>query len=280
MVDGVEDCRHIHQKLGEHGPEVLDIPEKHEQRRQDQAHADIEQDQAAGRVQQQDKLPGEGDVIQNAEQEKHAQCQSEVDQSLDVLGQQEQVLRHIDLGEDIRVFQQRGHPQSGRLAEAGKDQVAAEQIGGIVLHRGAEKPGKDQPHHQQRQQRGEQAPRHAQHRSFVLFLEIALYQFLEQELVSFKLLYHSASLRFLPCKFVLCPRKDVFEDVLKPNLAGPVKSERCFRERRSRILQYVLPDRPLPDRIFIQFTEPLSRFPDLLRLCLLCFIEAIHGEVI
>ena len=198
LVDGVKNRGHIHQKLGEHGPEVLDIPEKHEQRRQDQSHADVEQDQTAGRVQQQDELPGEGDAVQNAEQEKHAQRQSEVDQSLDVLGQQEQVLRHVDLGEDVCVFQKRCHPQDGGLAEAGKDQVAAEQIGGIVFHRSAEKPGKDQPHHQQRQQRGEQAPRHAQHRSFVLFLEIALYQFLKQELVFFQLLYHGASLRFLP----------------------------------------------------------------------------------
>lgn len=113
LVNGIEDGRHIHQQLRKHGPEILNVSEEHEQGRKDQPHTNVEQDQAANGVQQQDKLPGKRNTVQNAEQEKHQQRQAEVDKALNAFRQQKQVLRHIDLRENIRIFQQGGHTQSG-----------------------------------------------------------------------------------------------------------------------------------------------------------------------
>ena len=53
--------------------------------------SDIEQHQADNRVQQQDEFPGEGDIVQDAEHEEHAECQAEVDEGLDVFGKQEKI---------------------------------------------------------------------------------------------------------------------------------------------------------------------------------------------
>ena len=46
------------------------------------------------------QLPGERDVVDDAERKEHTQRDAEVDQRLHVLGEQEQVLGHVDLGED------------------------------------------------------------------------------------------------------------------------------------------------------------------------------------
>lgn len=105
LVDGIEDGRHIHEKLRKHRPKILDVPEEHEQGRKNQSYTNIEQDQAANGVQQQDELPGECNAVQNAEQEKHQQRQAEVYQALNTFRQQKQILRYIDLRENICVFQ-------------------------------------------------------------------------------------------------------------------------------------------------------------------------------
>ena len=183
MVDGVENGGHIHQQLGEDAPQILDIPEEHEQRRQDQPHAYVEQRQTKDGVEQQDKAPGEDDAVQHAEQEKDAQRQGKVDQRLDVFGEQEQVFRHVDLGENGGVACQRGHALTGGFVEVGKHQVAAEQVGGIVLHAPAKELGEHQTHHQQHQQRRQHAPRHAQHGAFIFLLEVALHQLFKKKAV-------------------------------------------------------------------------------------------------
>jgi len=108
-VDAVKDGGHIHQQLGEHRPQVLDVPEEDEQRRQDQPHTDIEQHQTANGIEQQNEFPSERDSVQRAEQEEYAQGKPEVDQSLHVLRKQKQVLGHVHLGEDARVAHEGGH---------------------------------------------------------------------------------------------------------------------------------------------------------------------------
>ena len=153
VVNGVEDGRGVHQQLGKDAPQVLDIPEEHKQRRKDQPYADVEQHQQAGGIQQQEEPPCERDVVKGAEHEENAQRQAKVDEGLHVLREQEQILGHIDLGEDARVAHQGLHALRGGLVEVGEHQVAAEQIGGIVRHVPPEELGKHQLHHQQHQQR-------------------------------------------------------------------------------------------------------------------------------
>ena len=116
-VNSVEDGGHIHQQLSKHRPQILYVSEKYKQRRQDQPHADVEEHQTSDGIQQQDELPSKRDIIQYAEHEEHAQRQSEVDECLDVLGEQEQIFGYVDLGKDCCIAHQRGHPLPGRLAE-------------------------------------------------------------------------------------------------------------------------------------------------------------------
>ena len=193
VVDGVEDGGHIHQQLGEHAPEVLDIPEEDEQGGEDEAHPDVEQHKAPHREEEADELPGEGDVVQNAEDKKHAQGKAEVDEGLNILGEEEQVLWHIDLGKDAGVAHEGGHALTGGLVEVGEDQVAAKQIGGIMGGIAAKKLRKDQPHDQKGQQRGQHAPGHTQHGALILFLKISLDQFLKEKLVRLQFLKHNQS---------------------------------------------------------------------------------------
>ena len=142
-VDGVEDGGHVHQQLGEDRPQVLNVPEEDKQGRQDQAHADVEQHQTGDGVQKADQLPGEGDVVQDTEDEEHTQGQTEVDEGLYVFGEQEQVFGDVDLGVDPGVAHEGGHALPGRLVEVGEDQVAAEQIGGVVGRAASEELRKD-----------------------------------------------------------------------------------------------------------------------------------------
>lgn len=192
-VNGVENGGHVHQQLGKHCPQILDVPEKHEQRRQNQAHADVEQHQEGNGIQQADQPPGERDVVQYAEHKEHAQRQAEIDEGLDVLGKQEQVLGHVDLGEDAGVAHQGSHPLAGGFVEVAEHQVAAEQIRGVMGRVPPEKLGEHQPHHQQHQQRRQHAPQHAQHRPLVFLFEVPLHQFLKEELVLLVFLNHTRS---------------------------------------------------------------------------------------
>ena len=146
VVYGIEDGGHVHQQLSEHRPEILDIPEKDEEGGEDEAHPDIKQDQAANWVHQQDEFPGEGDVVQDAEHEKHAEGQAEIDEGLDILGEQEKVLGDIHLGEDARIAHEGLHALAGGFAEAGKDQVPAKEVGGVMGGVSAEELGENQAH--------------------------------------------------------------------------------------------------------------------------------------
>ena len=189
-VNGVENGGHVHEQLGKDAPQVLDVPEKDEHGGENEPHPHVEQHQAADGVEQADKLPGERDAVQHAEHEEHAQGQTEVNEGLHVFGKQKQILGHVDLGEDARVAHEGGHALAGGLAEIGEHQVAAEQVGGVVFHAPAEELGEHQAHDQQHQQGGEDAPGHSQHSALVFFLEIALDQFLKEELVAQKFIEH------------------------------------------------------------------------------------------
>ena len=166
------------------------VPEEDEQGRQDQPEAEVQEHKAGDRVQEQDKAPGKRDMVDHAEHKEHAQRETEVDEALDVLGEEEEVLRDVDLGEDTGVACQGGHALVGGLAEEGEHQVAAEEEDGVMRRRAAEKAREHEPHHEQMQQRRQHAPRHAEHGALVFRFEIAFYQLLEEELVGFEFLKH------------------------------------------------------------------------------------------
>ena len=129
----------------------MNIPEENEEGGEDKAHPNVKQHQAADGVDQQDELPGEGDVVQDAEHKEHTECQAEVDEGLDVFGEQEKILGDIDLGEDAGIAHEGLHSLAGGFAEAGKNKVSAKEVGGIVRGVPAEELGEDQTHDQQRQ---------------------------------------------------------------------------------------------------------------------------------
>ena len=77
-VHGVEDGGHIHQKLSEDAPEILNVAEEHEQRREYKSNTDIEADEQGDGIEEADKPPRECNAVDDAEDEEHAQRQAEV----------------------------------------------------------------------------------------------------------------------------------------------------------------------------------------------------------
>lgn len=145
-VQSVENGRHIHKKLSEDAPKILDISEKDEPGGQNKAKTDIEADQQPYGIEQEHPTPCKCDSVKDAEQHKHAQRQTEIYKTLYVLGQQKQVLRHIYLGEDTCVAHERAHALRAGFVEESKHQVTAEQINGVVFHCSPKKLSKHQFH--------------------------------------------------------------------------------------------------------------------------------------
>ena len=108
-------------------------------------------------------------MVQNAEHEKHAEGQTEVDEALDVFGEQEHVLRHVDLGKNGRIAHEGSHALVRGLTEKREHQVATEQIGRVVRGIAPKKLRENQPHDQQGQQRRQHAPGHAEARACICF---------------------------------------------------------------------------------------------------------------
>lgn len=184
-VDVVEDGGQVHQEHGEHAVEVFDVPEEDEQGREHHPHADVEYGDAHDGIDEQQEVPVEGDALGSHEDEEDHQGQQEVDEGLHVAGEQEHVLGHVHLGKDPGVAHQGAHAAGGGVVEVGKEQIAAEEVDGIVLGGAAKELGEDQRHDNQRQQRGDDAPYHAQYGALVLLLEVPLDQLLKEEAVLF-----------------------------------------------------------------------------------------------
>ena len=149
-VDAVKNCGHIHEQQGKNAVQVLDVPEKYVQRRQDQPDPQVEEHQTDHRVDQQNKFPGDGDSVNDHKEGVNQQRNAEIDEGRDVFGEQEQIFGYIHLGENLRVVQQRGHPFIGGVTEKGKDQLSGEEVNGVVLDGGPQKRPENQVHHQQR----------------------------------------------------------------------------------------------------------------------------------
>ena len=71
--------------------------------------------------------------------------------------QQEQVFGDIGLEEDMGIGYQGIHAVSGGFLEMGEQQIAAEQIGGMVIHITSEETVENNTHHQKGQQRRQYA---------------------------------------------------------------------------------------------------------------------------
>ena len=193
IIHRIEDRGHVHEKLRKHVPEVLHVSEEDKEGREDQSDAEVQEHEAADRVQEQDKAPGERDMVEHAEHEEHTEREAEVDEALDVFGEQEQILRDIHLGKDPGVIHQRAHALVGGLAEEGEHEVAAEEECRVMRGAAAEKLREHEPHHEQRQQRRQHAPCHAEHGALVFLFKIAFHQFLKEELIGFECLEHEIS---------------------------------------------------------------------------------------
>lgn len=138
-IDCIKDCREIGEQLCENAPQILHVPEKDKQGRENQPHADVKKHQRKDGDQQQHKLPCERNTVDEAEHEEHDEHQAEIDKRLHVFGKQEQILWNVYFCKDPRVSYQRGHALAGGLAEIRKKQITTKQIGSIVFHRLTEK---------------------------------------------------------------------------------------------------------------------------------------------
>ncbi len=184
-VNRVEDGRHPHNQLGHNTPEILHVPKEHKQRRQNQPNSQVEHNQTCHWINQQQEFPSEGDAVYGHKGKENQQRQPKIDQRGHILRKQEQILRHIYLGKDPRVPNQGSHPQIGRVSKIGKHQLSCKQVHHVVIHVIPEEIIEHHPHDEQVHQRGNYAPRHTKDRSFILFREVPLYQFAEQELMLF-----------------------------------------------------------------------------------------------
>ena len=79
-IDAIENSRHIHKQKRKNAIQILNIPEKHVKRRQDQPDAEIEKDQTAYRIQQQNEFPCHRNSIDNYKQEINYKRNAKVDQ--------------------------------------------------------------------------------------------------------------------------------------------------------------------------------------------------------
>lgn len=187
-INRVENCRHVQQKLGQHGPQILHVSKEHVQRRKEKSHAEVEHQQHDDWVKKRKELPCKCDAVNRAEQEKHQKRQGKVDQRLRVFRQKKQIFGDVDLGKDRRVADQRHQSLGGRLAEKAEDNGTAEEIGGIVRDRAAEEVAEDDAHDQQCHQRVQNTPGCAEKAALILSVKVSLDQLFKQKAVFFQYL--------------------------------------------------------------------------------------------
>ena len=182
-IDLIKNCGHIHQKKRKNIIQIPNIPKEHKQSRQHQSNANVKNHQTDNGVDEGKKMDAEGDMVNGSKHEKDAKGQTEIDERGNVFGQQEHILWHIDFADNAPVCHQSVHTAIGGFLEIRKNQVAAEQVCGVMGGIASKELSKHQPHYQQRQQRRQHAPPHAKHRALVLLLEISLYQFGKEETI-------------------------------------------------------------------------------------------------
>ena len=194
-VHVVKNSGEVHQKADNDIPEILDIPEQHQQHGQEEPQADIEHHHAQNGVQEKKEPGGDGHAVQQAENQEHAHSQGEIAEKLCVLRKEKNVPGHIDAAVNLHVAPQGEHALGGTVREEGKGQSPAEKKGGVVINAMAKKLRKDQAHDRQCQQWGQNAPDHAQNGAPVLVFKVPLHQLLKEEAIFLPICSHS-SLQF------------------------------------------------------------------------------------
>ena len=182
LVYLIKNCRKICEQGEKHIVQILHIPKEHIERGKYHAHPNVHGKQADNGKHQRQHVRAEGDAVERAENEIHAQRKPEVDKRRDVFREQEHILRHTDFCEDARIAHQAVHAAFGRLFIVRHHQVAAEQIGGIMRRVAPEKLSEHQPHHQQSEQGRKDAPCHAQRGALVLLFKVALDELFKKKL--------------------------------------------------------------------------------------------------
>ena len=86
FVESIEYSRHIHEKHCENAPKVLHISEKYVQRREYESKTDVEYYQADRRNDKCEKAPVEAHPVNNAENDKHYERQTEIYKRWDRFG--------------------------------------------------------------------------------------------------------------------------------------------------------------------------------------------------
>ena len=157
-VNGIEDRRQVVQQSEEDTIEIGRVPEEDIDRRKDHADSDAQDRQAKDREDQRKHMPAEIDVIDDTEQEIYRECQHEIHKRRNDPGKDKQILRDVDLLDDIGVSHQSSHAVGRRFPEVGHDDISGKQIDRIMRHRPAEKMIKDHAHDEQCQQRIQHAP--------------------------------------------------------------------------------------------------------------------------
>ena len=120
---------------------------------------------------------------QAAEKEEDDEDNEEIDKGLRVLREKKDIFRNPDLAVDAGLGHEALHALTDGFAEIVEEQLAAEEKGRVMRNGPSEELLEYELEHKQHQQRLEDAPADAEHRPLVLFLEIALDQLLEEELV-------------------------------------------------------------------------------------------------
>ena len=157
-INGIEDRREVSEQHREDTIEIAGIPEEYIQGGQDHPDPDIEYNQAACRIQEQEKSPCKGDVIKGYKNKVQQQRQAKVNQALDVLGQQKQILWDPNLTDNLAVGYNCSHSTVCCLGKIGEKQIATEEVDRVMGLCSAKELCKYQFHDQQMQQGIQHAP--------------------------------------------------------------------------------------------------------------------------
>ena len=183
LVHRIKNSGHVRDQSKEHLIQVLNVTEKHKQRRQNGSDSDVHNQKTQNRKNQQKHRRPECNPIEDAECKINQKRKSEVHQRRHILGQKKEVLRHIDLRKDLGVAHQRLHAVLRGFLVIRQHDITRKQVGRVVRNVLSEEIGENDMHHQQRQKRRQHGPCHPKHASLVLLLEITFDQFLKHELV-------------------------------------------------------------------------------------------------
>ena len=179
----VKDRRRIHPDHAQDVPQKLHITEEHHGGGEQQAESVGKQDEAEQEEKGQDNGLSELHAGEHAHEHEGNQGNAQVDHRGQDARQRIHVFRHIDFCNQAGVPQDGGERHAAGFRKEVETHDAGQQIGRVVRDVAFENGGKDKILDNHGQQRIEKAPEHAEHRAFVLCLEIAGHELADEEAV-------------------------------------------------------------------------------------------------